>query len=249
MSNSNQNLLEKNYDEYAIESIINNTKNDEKPVLAWKFISGKKVTVEVSFYIIRKARKEIVVKAASRQGIKQLGELAASANNLNFYLPQDMVLFQSEVKQIESNGDLRITIPGMIAQVDRRKNFRLFVENGINVKVQFKKEGHGQRQMEQFFNKDCFDVSASGLSFIVSKPEKKFFELSDKVKSVELHIDGRDVEVDAEVVNLQEVQPAPNNNLHYKGWKVALRYTKISSEDSKSIDDFVFRYLDFDKAI
>lgn len=249
MENSNQNLLEKNYDEYAIDSIINNTKNDEKTVLAWKFISGKKVTVEVSFYIIRKARKEIVVRAASRQGIKQLGELAASANNLNFYLPQDLVLFQSEVKQIEANGDLRVTIPSMIAQVDRRKKFRLFVENGINVGLKFKKQGHGQRQVEQLFSKECFDISANGLSFIVSKPERKFFEMADKVHNIELNIDGSSMTIDAEVVSLQEIQPAANNNLHYKGWKIALRYTQITDEDVKTIDDFVFRYLDFDKAI
>lgn len=249
MEKSNQNLLEKNYDEYAILSIINNTKDSEKPVLAWKFISGKKVTVEVSFYIIRKARKEIVVKAASRQGIKQLGELAASANNLNFYLPNDMVLFQTELKQIEQNGDLRVTIPTMIAQVDRRKSFRLFVENGIRVGTSFKKQGHGQRTVEQFFKKDCFDISATGLSFIVSKPERKFFEKKDKISDLEIDVDGEQVKVDAEVINMQEVEPNPNNNLHYKGWKIALRYNNIAEEQKKIIEDFVFRYLDFDKAI
>ncbi|MEE2670656.1 MAG: PilZ domain-containing protein [Bdellovibrionota bacterium] len=249
MENTNQNLLQKNYDEWSIQSIIDNTKLNERSVLAWKFVSGKKVTVEVTFYIIRKARKEIVVRAASRQGTKLLGELAASANNLNFYLPEDMVLFQTEVKQIEQNGDVRITIPAMIAQVDRRKSFRLFVENGISVKSTFKKLGHGHKQVEQLFKKDCFDISASGLSFIVSKPERKFFELGDKVSGITLEFDGKAIEFSAVVVNLQEIEPSPHNNLHYKGWKIAFQFNDIDSEHAKELDSFVFRYLDLDKAV
>lgn len=249
MEKSNKNLLKKNFDEWAIFSIIDNTKNDERSVLGWKFVSGKKVTVEVTFYIIRKSRKEIVVRSASRDGKKLLGELAASANNLNFYLPDDMVLFQTEVKQIESNGDVRVAIPKMIAQVDRRKNFRLFIENGIGVKVEFHKSGHGQKHMEQLFRKDCYDISASGLSFIASKSEKKFFEKKDEIQKVKLDLDGLAVDLNCEVVNIQEILPSSNNNLHYKGWKIAVEFTKIAPEHAKAIDNFVFRFVDLDKAI
>lgn len=249
MDNTNQNLLTKNYDESAISSILGNTKIAAKPILAWKFISGEKVTVEVSFYIIRKARNEIVVRAASRQSIEHLSELAASANNLNFYLPKDMVLFQTEVKQIESNGDIRVTIPTMIAQVDRRKGFRLFVENGIQVGLSFSAERFAQKTSKQHFKKGCFDISSTGLSFIVSKPERKFFDVGDTLNCLEIQVDDQTLKLDSEIVSMQEVAPTPGNKLHYKGWKIALRYLNISDEQAKVIDDFVFRYLDFEKAV
>jgi hypothetical protein len=249
MEQSNKNSLNKNFDEYAIQSIINNAKSNEKPVLAWKFVAGKKMTVEVVFYIIRKARKELIVRAASRDGKKLLGELAASANNLNFYLPEDMALFQSEVKQIEVSGDIRITMPSMIAQVDRRKDFRLFIENGIRATLEFQKRGHGQRQLNQFFKKECFDISASGASFVVSKSEKKFFQRNDLIKSLSVKLGGVSVEIGATVVGITEIEPLPSNNLHYRGWKIAIEFSEISSENSRLIGDYVFRYLDLDKAI
>lgn len=249
MDQSNQNLLKKNFNEWAIFSIINNTKINENPVLGWKIISGEKVTVEVTFYIIRKFKKEIVVRAVSSKAKKQLAELASSANNLNFYLPNDMALFQAEIKQIETNGDLRIAIPTMIAQIDRRKNLRLFVEEGMSIKTIFHKESHGQKVANQLFQKDCFDISAGGLSFVVSKPERKFFLKGDRVNQLKLKMNNIEMEIDAEVINILEIKPSRNNDLHYKGWKICLEFTKIAPKHAKEIEDYVFRYVDFDQAI
>ena len=54
------NKLKKNFDEWAIESLIDNAKKNEHPVLAWKIVAGQKITVEVTFHIIRKFKKEMV---------------------------------------------------------------------------------------------------------------------------------------------------------------------------------------------
>lgn len=249
MNQKSRNTLKKNFNDWAIFSIINNTKVNEKTVLGWKIVAGKKVTVEVIFHIIRKFRNEIVVRAVGPQGRKNLGNLAAGAQTLNFYLPGDMVLFQTEVKQIELSGDIRIKIPTMIAQVDRRKDLRLFVENGIKVELNFSKENHGQKVATQQFKKVCFDVSAGGLSFIISKPEKKFFKYRDLVKTIRLSLDNEDIMVDAKVVNILEVEPNSQNDLHYKGWKICLSYVALRNPIKKKIEDFVFRYIELDEAI
>ncbi len=249
MNQNNKNTLKKNYNDWAIFSIINNTKVNEKTVLGWKIVAGRKVTVEIIFHIIRKFRNEIVVRAVGPQGKTNLGNLAAGANKLNFYLPDDMVLFQTEVKQIEMSGDIRIKIPEMIAQVDRRKDLRLFVENGINVEINFLKQNHGQKLATQQFKKTCFDVSAGGLSFIISKTEKKFFKEGDLVKNFKLNLDGKDIEIDTQVVNILEVEPNAQNDLHYKGWKICLKYINLKKPTKKIIEEFVFRYIDLDEAI
>ena len=157
MNQKNKNILKKNSNDWAIFSIINNTKINEKPVVGWKIVAGEKITVDVTFHIIRKFRNEIVVKAISESEKKKLGELAAGAEKLNFYLPDDMVLFQTEVKQIELSGDLRVKVPDMIAQVDRRKDMRLFIESGMHVELSFQKQNHGQKTATHHFKKKCFD--------------------------------------------------------------------------------------------
>jgi c-di-GMP-binding flagellar brake protein YcgR len=249
MNQKSRNTLKKNFNDWAIFSIINNTKVNEKTVLGWKIVAGKKVTVEVVFHIIRKFRNEIVVRAVGPQGRTNLGNLAAGAQKLNFYLPGDMVLFQTEVKQIEMSGDIRIKIPEMIAQIDRRKDLRLFIENGIKVDVEFFKQGHGQKIINQQFKKQCFDVSGGGLSFIISKTEKKFFKDRDIVKAIKLGLDGEEILVNTQIVNILEVEPNAQNELHYKGWKICLSYVDIKKPTKKKIEDFVFRYIDLDEAI
>lgn len=249
MGQKNKNLLKKNFNDWAIFSIISNAKINEKTVMGWKIVAGKKVTVEVLFHIIRKFRKEIIVRAIGPQGKATLGNLAAGAQKLNFYLPDEMVLFQSEVKQIEMSGDIKITIPEMIAQVDRRKDLRLFIENGMSVDIEFLKKNHGQKVVTHNFKKTCFDISAGGLSFIISKTEKKFFKENDLLKNLKIYLDGKELEVSAQVINILEVEPDTRNELNYKGWKICLKYLNKKQNASRDIEDYVFRYLDLGEAI
>ncbi len=249
MNQKNKNILKKNSNDWAIFSIINNTKINEKPVVGWKIVAGKKITVDVTFHIIRKFRNEIVVKAIGASENKRLGELAAGAENLNFYLPDDMVLFQAEVKQIELSGDLRVKIPDMIAQVDRRKNMRLFVESGMQTELSFKKQNHGHKAATHNFKKNCFDISSGGASFLISKLETKFFAIEDKIDEVSLKINEKEFKMDAEVVNILEVEPDARNGLHYKNYKICLNYMNLDTEAKRYIDKYVFDYIDFDEAI
>jgi hypothetical protein len=249
MNKVESNTLKKNFNDWAIFSIINNTKLSDKSVLGWKIVAGKKVTVEVIFHIIRKFRNEIVVRAVGSQGKVSLGDLAAGAQKLNFYLPDDMVLFQTDVKHVEQNGDVRIKIPEMIAQIDRRKFLRLFVEDGIDVNVKFLKENHGHKVSTQQFIKSCFDVSAGGFSFIISKSESRFFMKDDSMFGIELQIGKENITVNADIINILEVEPTVENKLHYKGWKVCVKYSHIKKESKNLLNDFIFRYVDISEAI
>lgn len=241
--------LKKNFNSWAIESIINNTKKSNKSVLGWKIVGGKKVTVEVVFHIIRKFRNEIVIKAIGEQGKQKLGNLVAGSKKINFYLPDDMVLFQTDVKHVEQNGDIRIKIPTMMAQLDRRKHLRLFVEESMNIKVNFSKENNGHRVLTQQFEKSCFDISAGGFSFIISKSEARFFNLNDSINNIEVQIGDIKLKANCEITNILDVEPNVGNKLNYKGWKVCFRYTKINPKSIKAIDEFVFRYVDISEAI
>lgn len=243
------NTLKKNSSKWAIFSLINNTKLNNKQILGWRIIAGKKVTSELYIRVIRKFRNEFVVRGMTEKQKNTLNNFVASSGVLNFYLAEDMVLFQSEVKHIDPNGDFVFSIPQMIAQIDRRKHMRLFLSDEVRAKVVFFKENHGHRVMRQQFNKDCFDLSAGGLSFFISRAESKFFDLNDSVEDIELYFDNTSVKLKADIVNIFDVEPDERNQLHYKAKKVCLRYRELNERTYKKINDFVFKYSDLEEAI
>lgn len=243
------NSLKKNTSTWAIFSIINNAKINDKSVMGWKIIGGKKVTVAVYFHIIRKFRSEIVVKAMKKSESSKLSELTTGEGTLNFYLPEDMVLFQAHVKEIGTTGEVRIAFPEMIAQVDRRKHLRLFIDENISVELNFFKENNSQRKITQKFNKSCFDISGGGLSFIVSRTESSFFKKGDDIKKMVINCDNLALEANAKVTNLFEVEPNEHNNLIYKGWKICVKFKDLDPKVLNKINDFVFRHVDLEEAI
>ena len=249
MHQNSNNLLKKNYKDWAIFSIINNAKLSDKPVVGWKMIAGQKVRVEVVFKIIRKFRNEIIVNALYPNEKMDLTKLASGSEKLNFYLPDEMVLFQVEVKQIQESGDIIIGFPKMIAQVERRKEFRLFVENNLNIDVSFTKTNHGQKVATQPFKKNCFDISSGGLTFIISKIEKSFFKLGDKIDELVISIENREIKVKVEILKVNKIEPNARNTLIYGGWLVGTKLIEISKEDKDYIDDFVFKYTEFKDVI
>ncbi len=248
MRKAENNILKKNFSAWAIFSIVSNTKINANPVLCWRIVNGEKRTVEAFFRVIRKFRNEIVLRAAAENAQKELKELVAGCENLNFFLPEDMVLFQSQIKMIDQSGDLVVTIPQMIAQVDRRSHMRLHLGEGIQAVARFQKESHGQMKRKHLFEKNCYDISGGGLSFIVSKAEARYFRVGDEVGPVKVTVESKEVPLVGKVLNIFEVEPNGHNNLHYKGYRICIRYSKIAPKAQKYFDEFVFRHIDLERA-
>lgn len=244
MNQLGSNRLKKNTKDWAIFSIINNTKIENKTVIGWKFIGDKKVTIELRIHILRKFRNELVFRVADGYE-KELMRLTSGSETLNFYLPVDMVLFQGRIIRNEP-GKVTIHMPNMVAQVDRRSHLRLFVGEGLNCKVSFYMRRNGLSERVQAFKKSCFDISAGGLSFIASKSESRYFEEGDEIAGIELYCAGKTMILKGIIVNIMEMDPSDFNQLNYKGWKICVKYTEISEEDQKKIDKFVFQHSNFD---
>jgi len=249
MEKRSANTLKKNDSKWAIFSLINNTKLSENQVLGWRIVAGKKVTSELYIRVIRKFRDEFVVRGKSEKESNTLNNLIASSGVLNFYLVDDMALFQSEVKHVDSNGDFVFSMPKMIAQIDRRKHMRVFMNSEVGAKIRFFKENEGHRVTKQQFEKSCFDLSAGGLSFFISRAESKFFNLEDEIEKIELSMNGAKVRLKATIVNVFDVEPDERNQLNYKAKKVCIRYKDTDPQVVKKINQFVFKHSDFDEAI
>ncbi len=249
MKQVGKNQLKKNYSAWAIFSIINNTKISEKPIVGWRMVAGKKVTVDLYIRVIRKFRNEFVIRPIKESGQKILGDLVAGSESINLFLPSDLVLCQSQVKKIEANGDITVSMPEMIAQIDRRKHLRLFRESGVSIGVDFQKELGTHTQRVQFFSKDCFDISAGGLSFILSRTESKYFQKENVINSMTLNLDGKKTKLNGRIVNIFDVEPDDQNGLIYKSKKVCIQFEQPSQQQQKVINDYVFKYLDIEDAI
>lgn len=249
MSAIKDNKLKKNSDEWAISSVINNAKENEHALLAWKIVAGKKITVDVVFHIIRKFRNEIDVRAIGAKDKKVLADLSINAQKLNFYLPDDQVLFQTEVKKIQENGNVTIKFPEMMAQIDRRKDLRLFLDEDLKLELNFSKQNHSQNIMTQKFNKSCFDISSGGLTFLISKPEMNFFKVGDSVEKIQLSLGGTPLNISGKVINIFEIEPNKRNGLNYKAHKVCIQLTKLNSAKKKLIDNFVFEHVELEEVV
>ena len=249
MRKQSDKTLKKNENDCAIISIIENAKKQSSIVFAWNFITGKKVTVEVNFHILKTFKNEMIIRAVKDSEKRKLGNLVVAAQNLNFYLPDELVLFQTKIKELTPNGDVRVSFPKMIAQVDRRANYRLLIENTkIKSHVQFRKNNHSLKKFEQF-RKNVFDLSSGGISFLVSRMEKDFFKIGDYLENIDLSFENKNLSLNGQIVNIFEIHPNLTYKTNYKVWKVSINLRQLSEEDRKTVEDFVFRHGDLEAAI
>jgi c-di-GMP-binding flagellar brake protein YcgR len=136
-----------------------------------------------------------------------------------------------------------LQIPEFVAQVDRRKNFRLKVHESGEVKVTFGKSVLLPKPMTQHFMKNCFDVSTGGFSFYVSKMESKFFQVDDSIPVVEIKAGKWSVKVDAEIATIREVEPDEYNGLSYKVWRISCRFKRLDQISLKYLEKFIFERI------
>lgn len=244
MTSTGNNKLKKNYNDWAIFSIINNVKLKEQNVVAWKFVAGKKVTADLTIKIIRKFNGEMVLSPNSNHAKKTLESIITGAEKLNLYFPSEMVLFQSDMKSYCDKG-VTINIPDMIAQLDRRQFLRYKIDEHVFSKIEFMKKKNGASSIIQKFSKACFDISAGGLTFFVSKTEYPFFQKGDEISLIVLNLEKLQLKFSAEIVNIFDQDPNDRNGLYYKSWKICLKYKDIDDVTRKRIDNFVFQHLDF----
>lgn len=237
--NVNSNKLTLNKQESAIFSMINNAKIAGKRVIAWRLIGSKKICVDVRFRILRKFRSELVVRSLSEKGQAQLASMSLTNEDIYFYVPDDMMLFKSQIKAKMFEGDLTVSFPKEMGLIDRRKHLRLVVEER-NVLIRFSKLIKHNQNREVNFDKKLFDLSAGGCSFVVSSMESTYFREQDNLYAIELIVNGRVHVVNAQIVNIFWVKPDKQNNLYYQGQKICVKFTGISDQSRREIDDYVF---------
>ncbi len=73
--------------------------------------------------------------------------------------------------------------------------------------------------------------------------------MNDLIKDINIRIEGREIKVNAVIMNILDVEPNKQNQLNYKGKKVCLRFLNLDATNKKFLEDFIFRYMDIDVVI
>lgn len=237
------NKLKKIYDQGLIYTLLQSTKEQNHEVWFWRMVGETKNLVPIKIEVIRKARGDFAV-VADKGHNSAVKDLLGGSSFMDIYIPESALLLRARLKQFEQEtGRFYLEVPEFVAQVERRKNFRLNVFGQEKVMVQFTKNVLVPRPQSQLFLKSCFDISAGGFSFLVSKMEAKYFKEGDKVNSIQLKVGERMLPVDASVVLLREIEPDTSNGLNYKVWRVCCKLEKIDEIQKKFLEKYIFERI------
>jgi hypothetical protein len=224
--------LEKIQDSKAMYSMLKNTKILREPMILWRFVGDRKVTAKVDLVLVRKYRNEIIVKPRVDY-MNEYKQIVSVAERVNFFIPYYSLLFQCNLKEVESNLCSVFDSPCEYAQVDRREHIRIPLgdENKVGVLVAKTKISQDLRTN---LVKPCFDISGGGFSILVSKMETRFFSKGRTFDKIYLKIFDKPFKVKAKVVNNISVDPT-NHEVFYASYKVSFQFVDISKSGLKDI--------------
>jgi c-di-GMP-binding flagellar brake protein YcgR len=233
--NNMNNLMRKHKNQKSLLEMLASAKIDNDGIVAWRMINNKKMTVNVHVKIIRKFRDEMIIETENDQ-VENLEKLISGAEYLNFFISGFGLLFQSKIKSYQDKNQLIVSVPNEYAQLERRKYLRYQLTNeSIECFITFQENGTVRK-----LKKRAFDISAGGISFIVSRLEAKFFNPGVKLEDFIFQIESKFVKTTARVVNIVYLEPEMSSDMLYGGWKVSISFLSNEVEFIKLVDDFVF---------
>lgn len=242
-----ENKLKRVTDFNLIKNILSKSQKNNDNIFVWVIENDVKKILNFSHKAVRKVDGEYIIKCIDQvQFDESFPSFVNAQKNINLWIPSAGILFQSKLIKKYKNNDILLEIPKMIAQVERRKDLRLRIEENQDCHLKFKHESKVISGRIHSFDKHIHDISAGGISTILTKGEADYFNIGDIVKPVSIWIGDVEIKVKAEVVNLITVSPNNTNGLIYTGCKLCLKYLKIGKQDHDMIETFVFKYTKFD---
>lgn len=238
--NANNNKMKMFTNIKALYELINRSKLKNTEIYVWRFVAGEKLVAKVKVKVIRKYRDEIVL-TPSFATFEEFEKLISGTEHINFFLPNDGVLFQSKIKGYELNKALTVSTPDKYVQLDRRQYIRLNIKDAEEVKVSMLIKQNG---IEKKFTKDCFDISAGGFSVLFNKNETKSFYKDLSIKKIVLLLEGKHYSVPSQVVNNIELDPKLYVDIIYKTNKVSFKFQNVNEELKEIINQYVFDNID-----
>jgi hypothetical protein len=239
---NNDNNLKKIEDESIIHCLVSGAKQSELEVFIWRLLGGSKHLASVRIESIRKQKKQFcIVPIPGHEN--QVQELMIGQSYIDIYVPESALLMRCNIHHTDAPIRYYLEIPAFVAQVERRKSFRINVYDSEDVKINFGKSVSVPRVMTQQFGKSCFDISTGGFSFLVSRMESKFFQINDPIRMLEIKTSDWSTIVNVEIALIKEVEPDEYNGLTYKVWRICCRFSLIDQISKKYLEKYIFERI------
>jgi hypothetical protein len=197
-----------------ISSTITDVIKRDDPVFAFYTFQGHVLKTQITAKKIKKELNQIVFHAQG-ENLLYLQEMVSGSGKINLYLPSDSIMFSCEMKNLDEEGYMVTGLPEVIYSFDRRSDERFFLEEPILVTFKWKK---------RTFTKECYDLSAGGLSLVFSKSEAINFKDGDFVDEFKICYGKKHIPVKAMVVGKRKIDPYTNNNIMYSGLKFSMSF-------------------------
>jgi len=121
--------------------------------------------------------------------------------------------------------------PERIYKIQRRKDLRFRIPDDQKTHVQVTHPS----APDQPLTRQIFDISASGLSFVISRVEEAAFTSGLILKGVAFQVGEKKIVVDGEVRHLRPIEGSVNDAL-----KVGVSFKNIKAGDAQKIASYVF---------
>lgn len=229
-------------DKDTVLKYLTSIKESSGSALIWKIIGDSKFTAEVKIEAIRKTRGDFILVPDEGDADK-VQSLMGTNGFIDFYIPESSLIFRCKIRQTEAPVRYFLEVPEFMAQIERRQSLRLDLSDSNEVTIKFSKHQEPSKTIQQKFSKNCFDISAGGLSFLVSRLESKSFKVNDFIRAVEIQTPQWKSQVILQVALVKELTPDENSDISYKAWKVSCRFISLDDISKKYLTKFVFERL------
>lgn len=129
------------------------------------------------------------------------------------------------------DDSIQFQIPEKIYKVQRRKDLRIRIAATHKLKLEFDDPTDPFRRLE----KAAFDLSAGGVSFLVSPGEEFAYPIGTALNNLSFSIQSKNIQVLSEVRHNQTIKLHGKNEI-----KIGLRFVNLKASDSNAIASFVF---------
>lgn len=221
-----------------IISLLKSIWEADIPVKAWNIVGNEQCEVDLQFVVVNGPKREVILSYQD-EDLPALTKLLAPKVDMNFFIPEEMILFRSMVTNILPHENrIKIQLPTSMSMTERRVGPRYLVINqDPDIKVSFKL---GKRGADgQIFTKNCYDLSAEGLSFLVNNSDSNYFRRGDEVSNVILHYGKESIKISFSVLSIIPIEPSGINGLLYASTKIGVRFSELSLDAKENIEKLV----------
>lgn len=232
-------IMTKIEDPAIIYELLMGCKENKCDIFVWKMVGGEEHLGAVQLESVSRSRRDFSIIPHDNHE-EDVQNLMMHQSYIDFYIPNAQLLFRCQIKT--NGGPIRYTLqlPSEVSQIDRRSARRVNTEDE-RFKVSFQSQNpYGQTQQ---FVKNCFDVSAGGMSFYVSKIERKFFQEGGVLKDILIDSSEWKTQVTAQMVLVKELEPNEFNNLPYRVWRVCCRFKGVDEKTRQLLDQYIFERI------